>query len=254
MGCLIAPGETGHGKSVSPNRAPSLGCPRFHMDWQAVLASGSFIPSAASTQLRPVPRIGPTSIFTPPLMETLKTFVLVAVVAAAAALFLAVFALFEIYKPAHTADLTSLGMDSRLTRLEKQIADQEAILSRIESTQAGTPSFEQKTEADLKRLREGVQVALNQVGVEIGNLNEKIAKLDERARQTPGAQTESKAQPPAGNTVESPYLAHRAAPEDTLASIATKYSVKEEDIISINPPWIDFSHLRSGQTIYVPRE
>ena len=186
-------------------------------------------------------------------MENLKTLVLVALVAAAAALILGALAVLELYKPPQVAAEPSL-MESRLTRLERRISEQEATLNRIETAQAGTPSQTQKTENDLKHLREAVQSALLQVSEEIGRLNAKITKLEEQARQKPVAQIEQKDTPPAGDANESPYLTYHAASGDTLASIAKKHSVKEEDIVSLNPPWIDFSHLHPGQTIYIPRD
>ena len=127
-------------------------------------------------------------------------------------------------------------------------------MTRIEAVQVGTPSLAQKKRGCLKNLRNGVQAALTQVAEELGNLKGRLAKLEEQAKQKPVAKIQPKAPSRTRDTSEGPFLAYRVGAEDTLASIAQKYSTTEEEIVAINPSGIDYTYLHAGQMIYIPIE
>jgi LysM repeat protein len=107
-----------------------------------------------------------------------------------------------------------------------------------------------KAENDLKGLQAGVQKALTDVGTEFGNVNAKIAKLEEAAKKPAPAAGKAGAAPTGVKNADGTYT---IAKGDTLASVARKFGVRLDSLEAENPG-VDSRSLKVGQKIRIPKK
>lgn len=141
----------------------------------------------------------------------------------------------------------------KLSALQKSVAaHEEAISSKIPAIEASVSAASQKSEADIKSLRSGIQTALDQVGNEIGTINGKLAKIEEAMKKpAPAAGKGGAGAAPTGVlNADGTYTVGKG---DTLAGIARKFAVKMDSIEAENPG-LDPKKLHLGQKIRIPKK
>src|SRR5690606_4993006 len=112
----------------------------------------------------------------------------------------------------------------------------------------------EKTDGDVRALRDGIQSALNQVGQEMVKLREQVTKVEEAAarKPAPAAATNTKSgAAPAPTGVRNADGTYTIASGDTLATVARKFGVKLDSILAENPG-IEPRSLKVGQKIRIP--
>ena len=138
----------------------------------------------------------------------------------------------------------------KLSTLQKTVAAHDAEIPRIASVEGEVRAATAKSEADLKRLQEGVQNAFNQFGEQLGVINGKIAKIEEA--QKAKAVAPAKAGGPVTGVLNADGT-YSVAPGDNLSKIARKFNVKL-DAIEAENPGLDARSIKVGQKIRIPRK
>lgn len=141
----------------------------------------------------------------------------------------------------------------KLSTLQKNVASHEEGIAKISTLENDIRAASAKSESDMKNLSGGVQNALNSVGTTIGEINAKIAKIEEaqKARAVAPAATKGGAAAVATGTVDANGN-YTIAPGDTLSKIAKKFATSI-DAIEAQNPGLDSSRLRVGQKIKIPK-
>jgi len=140
----------------------------------------------------------------------------------------------------------------KLSTVQKAVAaHDEAINSKIPALEASVNAAAAKADSDIKGLRSGIQTALDQVGSSIGEINGKLAKMEEAMKKpAPAAKAGGGAAAPTG--VLNADDTYTVGSGDTISKIARKFAVKADSIEAENPG-LDPAKLRVGQKIRIPK-
>ena len=139
----------------------------------------------------------------------------------------------------------------QVSSLKKTVTAQADTIAKIPDLENQVRSTASKAENDVKSLQAGIQKALTDVGTEFGNVNAKIAKIEDAMKKPAPAAGKGAAAAPTG--VMNPDGTYTIAAGDTLAKIARKFGVRVDSIEAENPG-IDSSRLKVGQKIRVPKK
>jgi LysM repeat protein len=140
----------------------------------------------------------------------------------------------------------------KLSTLQKTTtALEESVNSRLTTMEASVSSTAAKADTDIKGLRTGVQQALTDVGTAIGEVNAKIAKMEE-AMKKPAAAAGKAGGGAAPTGVLNADGTYTIGSGDTLSKIARKFAVRADSIEAENPG-LDPAKLRVGQKIRIPK-
>jgi LysM repeat protein len=139
----------------------------------------------------------------------------------------------------------------KLSTLQKTVAEHtDAISSKLPALEASVSAAASKSEADMKNLKNGMQQALNDVGTAMGEINGKIAKMEEAMKKpAPAAGKAGGAAAPTG--VLNADGTYTVAAKDTLSAIARKFGVKVDSIQAENP---GLDKIHPGQKIRIPKK
>lgn len=143
----------------------------------------------------------------------------------------------------------------KLSAVQKTLASQEESIAKISTLENDVRSVSAKSESDMKNLSSGVQNALNSVGTTIGEINAKIAKIEEAQKARPVAAPAVKGASTGGavtGTVDANGN-YTIAPGDTLSKISKKFGTRV-DAIEAENPGLNPSRLRVGQKIKIPKK
>jgi LysM repeat protein len=162
---------------------------------------------------------------------------LVGVIAGGLALVLSIVALVKLSK-----------VDAKVLLHEDAITNK---LPAIEAAANAANTGATKADNDIKGLRTGVQQALTDVGTAMGEINAKIAKIEEaqKARTAAPGKGGAAAAPTGVLNADGTYT---IASGDTLSKIARKFAVRS-DAIEAENPGLDPAKLRVGQKIRIPK-
>ena len=138
----------------------------------------------------------------------------------------------------------------KLSTLQKTVAAHDTEVAKIATLETDIRAAASKSEADMKGLRDGVQNALNQVGVEIGGIKSQLTKIEEAQKARAAAPGKAGAAP---TGVMNPDGTYSVAAGDTLSKIAKKFGTRVDSIEAENPG-IDPARLRVGQKIRIPKK
>jgi LysM repeat protein len=138
----------------------------------------------------------------------------------------------------------------KLSTLQKTVAAHDAEIPRIASVEGEVRAATAKSEADLKRLQEGVQNAFNQFGEQLGVINGKIAKIEEA--QKAKAVAPAKAGGPVTGVLNADGT-YSVAPGDNPSKIARKFGVKL-DALEAENPGLDARSIKVGQKLRIPKK
>lgn len=146
----------------------------------------------------------------------------------------------------------------KLSAVQKTLALHEESIAKIATLENEVNSAATKAESDMKNLSSGIQNALNSVGTTIGEINAKIAKIEEAQKARPAAAAKGAAGKGAagGGVVTGTVDAngnYTVAPGDSVFKIAKKFATRVDSIEAENPG-LDASKLRVGQKIKIPKK
>lgn len=139
----------------------------------------------------------------------------------------------------------------KATKVERAVTAQGDEIAKIASLESEVRSAAAKSENDLRNLREAVQKAFNDVTTTFGEVNAKIAKMEESMRKPAPAGAKAGAAP-APTGVLNPDGTYTVAAGDNPSAIARKFGVKLDALLAENPG-LDSRSLRVGQKIRIPR-
>jgi LysM repeat protein len=135
----------------------------------------------------------------------------------------------------------------------KFLTQDEAVNAKVSAVEASSSAAAAKADTDIKGLRSGVQQALTDVGTAMGEVNAKIAKLEEAAKARAAAPVKSGGGAAAAPTgVLNADGTYTVAAGDSLSKIARKFAVKVDSIEAENPG-LDPTKIRPGQKIRIPK-
>jgi LysM repeat protein len=139
----------------------------------------------------------------------------------------------------------------KLSTLQKTVGEHaDAITNKIPALETQVTNAASKSEADMKNLRSGMQQALNDVGTAMGEINGKIAKMEEAMKKpAPAAGKAGAAAAPTG--VLNADGTYTVAAGDTLSKIARKFGTKIDSIQAENP---GLDKIHPGQKIRIPKK
>jgi LysM repeat protein len=141
---------------------------------------------------------------------------------------------------------------AQLSKVKATVASHEEPIAKISALEGQVRDQATKADTDLKNLSSGIQGALNSVGSTIGEINAKIAKIEE-AQKARAVAPAGKAGAPAIVTGKVDASGNYAvAPGDTLSKIAKKFATTVDRIEAENPG-ISPS-LKVGQKIKIPKK
>jgi len=142
----------------------------------------------------------------------------------------------------------------KLSAVQKTLASHDESIAKISSLENDVRSVSAKAESDMKNLSSGIQNALNSVGTTIGEINAKIAKIEEaqKARPVPAPAGKGSAGGAVTGTVDGSGN-YTVAPGDSLFKIAKKFATRV-DAIEAENPGLDPAKLRVGQKIKIPKK
>ena len=144
----------------------------------------------------------------------------------------------------------------KLSTLQKTVTAQADEVAKIATIENEVHSAASKSEADIKNLRDGVQKALVDVGNAIGEVNGKIAKIDEALKARAAAPAAGGKGGKGGGVVTGTVDAegnYSVAPGDTLSKIAKKFATRVDAILADNPG-LDPAKLKVGQKVKIPKK
>jgi LysM repeat protein len=140
----------------------------------------------------------------------------------------------------------------KLSTLQKTVGEHtDAINSKLPAMEASISQAATKSEADIKNLRAGFQGALNDVGTAMGEVNAKIAKMEEAMKKPAPAAAKGGAAGGAPTGVLNADGTYTVAAKDTLSAIARKFGVKIDSIQAENP---GLDKIHPGQKIRIPKK
>ena len=145
----------------------------------------------------------------------------------------------------------------KLTSLQKTTGERaDAVEAKAAAAEASANSTAAKADNDVKNLSRGFQGALDEVGKAIGEINARIARVEEAmkkpapaAKGAGGAAAAAAAAPTGVLNADGTYT---VASGDTLSRIARKFAVRSDSIEAENPG-LDPAKLRVGQKIRIPK-
>jgi LysM repeat protein len=146
--------------------------------------------------------------------------------------------------------ILSIAALVQVSTVKKTVAAQGDTIAKIPDLENQVRTTAAKAENDLKGLQAGVQKALTDVGTEFGNVNAKIAKLEEAAKKPAPAAGKAGAAPTGVKNADGTYT---IAKGDTLASVARKFGVRLDSLEAENPG-VDSRSLKVGQKIRIPKK
>lgn len=142
----------------------------------------------------------------------------------------------------------------KATKVEKAVTAQGDEIAKIATLESEVRSSAAKSETDLRNLREAVQKAFNDVTTTFGDVNAKIAKMEEAMKKPApapaGAKGGAAAAAPTG--VLNADGTYTVAAGDNLTRIAAKFGARVDAILAENPG-LEPTRLRVGQKIRIPR-
>lgn len=142
----------------------------------------------------------------------------------------------------------------KLSTIQKSVATQiEEGTAKIASIETEVRNASAKSESDLRNLGNNIQTTFNSVGTTIGEINAKIAKIEEaqKARAAAPAQAGKGAAAVVTGKVDASgnYV---VAAGDTLSKISKKFATSIDAIQAENP---GLTHsLKVGQKIKIPKK
>lgn len=144
----------------------------------------------------------------------------------------------------------------KLTSLQKNTNERvDAAEAKAAAAESAASAAATKADNDVKGLRSGVQQALTDVGTAMGEINAKIAKLEEAAKAraaAPAPAAKSGGATPAPTGVLNSDGTYTVASGDNLSKIARKFGVRV-DAIEAENPGLDPTKLGVGKKIRIPR-
>lgn len=146
--------------------------------------------------------------------------------------------------------ILSIAALVQISGVKKTVAAQADSIAKIGDLENQVRSTAAKSETDLKGLQTAVQKALNDISTTFGDVNAKLAKLEEAAKK-PAPGKGGTAAAPTG--VMNPDGTYTVAAGDNLSKIAKKFGVRV-DAIEAENPGLDPTHLRVGQKIRIPKK
>jgi LysM repeat protein len=142
----------------------------------------------------------------------------------------------------------------KLSTLQKTVGEHtEAISSKIPALEAQVTAASSKADNDLKNLSRGFQGALDEVGKAIGEVNAKMARVEEAMKKpapAAGGKGGAAAAPTGVLNADGTYT---VAAKDTLSGIARKFGVKVDSIEAENPG-LDPGKMPVGKKIRIPKK
>lgn len=142
---------------------------------------------------------------------------------------------------------------AQLSTLKKTVASHEEGIAKIATVENEVRAQATKAESDMKGLSSGIQNALNSVGTTIGEINAKIAKIEE-AQKARAVAPAGKGGAPAAVTgkvdANGNYI---VAPGDSLTKIAKKFATSVDRIEAENPG-LNAKSMKIGQKIKIPKK
>lgn len=141
----------------------------------------------------------------------------------------------------------------KATKVEKAVTAQGDEIAKIATLESEVRSASAKSETDLRNLREAVQKAFNDVTTTFGDVNAKIARMEEAMKKpAPAAPAAKGGAAPAPTGVLNADGTYTVAAGDNLTRIAAKFGVRVDAILADNPG-LEPTRLRVGQKIRIPR-
>ena len=141
----------------------------------------------------------------------------------------------------------------KATKVEKAVTAQGDEIAKIATLESEVRSSAAKSETDLRNLREAVQKAFNDVTTTFGDVNAKIAKMEEAMKKPAPAPAAAKGGAAAAPTgVLNADGTYTVAAGDNLTRIAAKFGARVDSILAENPG-LEPTRLRVGQKIRIPR-
>lgn len=139
----------------------------------------------------------------------------------------------------------------KLSTLQKSVAEHNDAIAKIPSIEASVSAAASKSEADIKTLRAGFQQALDQVGTAMGEVNGKIARIEEAMKKPAPAAAGKGGAAAAPTGVLNSDGTYTVGKGDTLSGIARKFAVKVDSIQAENP---GLDKIHPGQKIRIPKK
>jgi len=140
----------------------------------------------------------------------------------------------------------------KATKVEKAVTAQGDEIAKIATLESEVRSSAAKSETDLRNLREAVQKAFNDVTTTFGDVNAKIAKMEEAMKKPAPAAAAKGGAAAAPTGVLNADGTYTVAAGDNLTRIAAKFGARVDAILAENPG-LEPTRLRVGQKIRIPR-
>jgi LysM repeat protein len=142
----------------------------------------------------------------------------------------------------------------KLSTIQKSVATQiEEGTAKIASIETEVRNASAKSESDLRNLGNNIQTTFNSVGTTIGEINAKIAKIEE-AQKARAVAPAGKGGAPAAVTgkvdANGNYI---VAPGDSLTKIAKKFATSVDRIEAENPG-LNAKSMKVGQKVKIPKK
>jgi len=136
---------------------------------------------------------------------------------------------------------------SKVNRTLAAQADKVARIDDIATQVAAASAAGDKAARDITTLQNSMQAAVNQLGTELGTLDEKIKHMEEAhaARATKAGKGGAPAVAGPGEYI--------VKPGDTGSKIARANGVSLADLESVNPS-VSWTHLKVGETLKLPEK
>jgi LysM repeat protein len=136
---------------------------------------------------------------------------------------------------------------SKVNRTLAAQADKVARIDDIATQVASASAASDKAARDITTLQNSMQAAVNQLGTELGTLDEKVKHIEEAHVAKAAAKGKGGAPAVAG---PGEYI---VKPGDTGAKIARANGVSLADLESVNPS-VSWTHLKVGETLKLPEK
>jgi LysM repeat protein len=140
----------------------------------------------------------------------------------------------------------------KITGLQKTVNEHaDAINNKIPALETQVNNVSSKAEGEMKNLKDGVQRALNDVGTAMGEINGKIAKIEDAMKKPAPAAAGKGGAAAAPTGVLNADGTYTVASGDTLSKIARKFGTKIDSIQAENP---GLDKIHPGQKIRIPKK
>lgn len=141
----------------------------------------------------------------------------------------------------------------KLSTLQKTTVDRaDAVEAKVANMEATVTNAASKAEKGVADLRAGVQQALTDVGTAMGEINAKIAKIEDAMKKPAPAAAKGGGAAAAPTGVLNADGTYTVASGDTLSKIARKFGVRTDSIEAENPG-LDPTKLAVGKKIRIPK-